>query len=75
MGKPGTEHMLIVLLARGEGGASEILRALGADPNRIRFETKKRAWPASVPGTGAGSTGQVRVTIHEGPLDELDFGD
>ena len=51
MGEPGTEHMLIVLTARGEGGASEILRALGADPN-IRFDTKKRAWPSSVPGHG-----------------------
>lgn len=71
MGEPGTEHMLIVLTARGEGGASEILRALGADPNRIRFETKKRAWPSSVPGP----QGQVRGTIREGLLDELDFGD
>jgi ATP-dependent Clp protease ATP-binding subunit ClpC len=73
-GKPGTEHMLIVLLARGEGGASEILRALGADPNRSRFEMKKRAWPASVPGPGAG-VGQLRETIREALLEELDFGD
>jgi ATP-dependent Clp protease ATP-binding subunit ClpC len=73
MGEPGAEHMLIVLTARGEGGASVILRALGADPNRIRFETKKRAWPSSVPGPG--SRGQVRGTIRKGLLDELDFGD
>jgi ATP-dependent Clp protease ATP-binding subunit ClpC len=73
MGEPGTEHMLVVLTVRGEGGASEVLRALGADPNRIRFETKKRAWPSSVPGPG--SRGQLRVTIREGLLDELDFGD
>jgi ATP-dependent Clp protease ATP-binding subunit ClpC len=71
LGEPGTAHMLIVLTARGEGGAGEVLRALGADPNRIRFETKKRAWPSSVPGP----RGQVRVTIREGLLDELDFGD
>ena len=65
--------MLIVLTARGEGGASEMLRALGADPNRIRFETKKRAWPSSVPGPG--SRGQLPVTVREGLLDEFDFGD
>ena len=73
LGEPGPEHMLIVLTARGEGGASEILRALGADPNRIRFETKKSASPSSVPGPG--SREQLRVTIREGLLDELDFGD
>jgi ATP-dependent Clp protease ATP-binding subunit ClpA len=72
MGEPGTEHMLIVLTARGEGGVSEILRGLGADPNRIRFETKRRAWPSSVPGQG--SRGQLRATIREGLLDELDLG-
>ena len=63
--------MLIVLTARGEGGASEILRALGADPNRIRFDAKKRASPSSVPGP----RGQVRGTIREGLVDELDLGD
>ncbi len=73
MGEPGSEHMLIVLLAHGEGGASEILRALGADPNRIRFEIKKRAWPASVQGPDAGKRPQLRVTIRE-DLEELDFG-
>lgn len=40
MGAPGIEHMLIVMVRRGDGGACEILRALGADPHRIRFETK-----------------------------------
>ena len=64
--------MLIVLTARGEGGASEILRALGADPNRIRFETKKRAGRRAFLGQGRG---QLRVTVREGLLDELDFGD
>jgi ATP-dependent Clp protease ATP-binding subunit ClpC len=69
MGEPGTEHLLVVLTRRGEGGASEILRALGVDPNRIRFETKKRAWPSSVPGP------RLEVRVHEGLLEELDFGD
>jgi ATP-dependent Clp protease ATP-binding subunit ClpC len=71
LGEPGTEHMLVVIVGRGEGGACEILRALGADPHRIRFETKKRAWPSSV---GAGSRGQLRVTSRPWP-GELDFGD
>jgi ATP-dependent Clp protease ATP-binding subunit ClpC len=74
MGEPGTEHMLIALVARGEGRASEILRALGTDPNRVRFETKRRAWPPSVAGPGAGPRGQVRGATREG-LGELDFGD
>ena len=71
LGEPGTEHMLIVLLARGEGGACEILRALEADPNRIRFETKKRAWLSNVaPRPGAQLRGTIRAS-----LDEPDFGD
>jgi hypothetical protein len=69
MGEPGTEHLLVVLTRGGEGGASEILRALGADPNRIRFETKKRAWPSSAPGP------RVELRVHKGILEELDFGD
>ncbi len=71
LGEPGTEHMLIVIVRRGEGGACEILRALGADPHRIRSETKKRAWPSSV---AAGSRGQVPGTSRPWP-GELDFGD
>jgi ATP-dependent Clp protease ATP-binding subunit ClpC len=31
MGEPGPEHVLIVLMRRGEGGASEVLVALGVD--------------------------------------------
>lgn len=67
MGERGTEHMLIVLLARGEGGASQILRALGADPNRIQSEMKKRAWPASVPGPNAGDNGTIARNDPRGP--------
>ena len=74
MGEPGTEHVLIVLTAFAARVApSEILRALGADPNRIRLKNKKRASPWSVPEPR--SRGQLRVTIREGLLDELDFGD
>jgi ATP-dependent Clp protease ATP-binding subunit ClpC len=32
LGKPGTEHMLIVIVARGDGRACDILRAVDADP-------------------------------------------
>jgi hypothetical protein len=72
LGEPGTEHMLIVIVGRGEGGACEILRVLGADPHRIRFDTKKRAWP----GAGPGARPTVRL-VGSVPLKslELDFGD
>jgi hypothetical protein len=75
LGEPGTEHVLIVIVRRGEGGACEILRALGADPHRIRFETKKRAWPSSFPRPGA--QGELRVvgSIPVSSLPELDFGE
>jgi ATP-dependent Clp protease ATP-binding subunit ClpC len=71
LGEPGTEHMLIVIVRRGGGGACEILRALGADPHRIRSATKKRAWPPSV---AAGQRGQLRGAIRPW-LGELHFGD
>jgi ATP-dependent Clp protease ATP-binding subunit ClpA len=75
LGEPGTEHVLIVIVRRGEGGACEILRALGADPHRIRFETKERAWPSSFPRPGA--QGELRLvgSIPLARLPELDFGD
>jgi ATP-dependent Clp protease ATP-binding subunit ClpC len=73
LGKPGTEHVLVVIVGRGEGGACEILRALGVDPHRVRFETKKRAWPSSV----AGPRPDVRLvgSVPLESLPELDFGD
>ena len=52
MGEAGTEHMLIVLVRGGQGGAGELLTALRVDPNRIRFETRKRAWPSDFGGAG-----------------------
>jgi ATP-dependent Clp protease ATP-binding subunit ClpA len=75
LGEPGTEHVLIVIVRRGEGGPCEILRALGADPHRIRFETKKRAWPSSFPRPGA--QGELRLvgSIPPSSLPELDFAD
>jgi hypothetical protein len=77
LGKPGTEHMLIVIVARGDGRACDILRAVDADPCRIRFETKKLAWPSNVPGPSARATGEVRI-VASAPaqsIAELDFGD
>lgn len=75
MGEPGTEHMLIVIVRRGEGGACEILRALGADPHRIRFETKTRAWPSSFPEPGTRPTVRLVRSVPAESLGELDFGD
>lgn len=66
MGEPGTEHMLLVIVRRGEGGACEILRALGADPHGMRFEIKKRAWPSSL-----GPSSSVQVIVEEA----TDLGD
>lgn len=77
LGKPGTEHMLIVIVGRGEGRACDILRALDADPHRIRFETKKLAWPSSVPEPGAGIAADVRIvgSVPAESIGELDFGE
>ena len=74
MGAPGTEHILIVLVAHGEGPASEITRAFGVDPTRVRAETKKRAWPRSVAIPGQPGRGRVEGTTRPA-FDELDFGD
>lgn len=76
MGEAGTEHLLIVIVRRGEGGACDILRALGADPHRIRFQTKKRLWPSSFPEPGArvGTVRLVRSVPIEGDV-ERDFDD
>jgi hypothetical protein len=68
-GEPGREHTLIAILGRGEGGASELVRALGVDPNSIRFETKNRAWPSSV----AAGSNELRGTSRK-IVDEPDFG-
>jgi hypothetical protein len=73
LGGPGTEHMLIVIVRRGEGGACELLRALGVDPNTVRFETKKRAWPSSRVRRRAGPA--VRHVGSVQLLRELDFED
>jgi len=77
MGEPGAEHLLIAIVVRGKGGACDILRALGADRHRIRFETKKRAWPSSFPEGGARPTAQP-LGVRSVPVEsvgELDFGD
>jgi ATP-dependent Clp protease ATP-binding subunit ClpC len=77
MGAPATEHILIVIVRHGKGGACESLRALGADPHKIRFETKKRAWPSSFPDPGRRSAGELRL-VRSAPLEsliELGFGD
>lgn len=42
--------LLVVLLRRGQGPASEVLVALGADPDAVRAEAKRRAWPSAPPG-------------------------
>jgi ATP-dependent Clp protease ATP-binding subunit ClpA len=68
VGEAGTEHILIVLVARGEG-VRDILRLLGIDPGKLRFEAKKRAF-ASNPGT----TRQLKATVRT-MLPELDFGE
>jgi ATP-dependent Clp protease ATP-binding subunit ClpA len=70
MGEAGTEHILIVLVASGENGPCEILRLLGTDPSRLRFEAKKRAFPRD-----AQSTGHQATAIGRPVLPELDFGD
>ena len=66
---PKAEHILIVVIGRGESGASQILRELGADPHRIRSAAKMLASPFV-----QGPVGQLRGTTRAMPP-ELDFGD
>jgi ATP-dependent Clp protease ATP-binding subunit ClpA len=66
---PKAEHILIAVIGRGERGASEILRALGADPHRIRSAAKMLASPFV-----QGPVGQLRGTTRALPP-ELEFGD
>jgi len=55
----GTEHLLLGVTRLNESGAHQILRALDADPNVIRFEVKKRVRP---PGDRpAGPRGEIRL--------------
>jgi hypothetical protein len=77
LGEPATEHMLILIVRRSESGACDILRALGADPHRIRFEIKKRAWPSSFARPGAPPRGELRLvgTVSLESLGKLDFAD
>jgi ATP-dependent Clp protease ATP-binding subunit ClpA len=69
MGEPEPAHLLIVLTRRGEGRASEVLRALGADPNHVRADTKKQAFPREEPGPSLRGASRTRL------LEDLDFGD
>ena len=69
MGEADTAHILIVIVAKGEG-ARDILRSLGADPDRLRFEAKMRALPQDARSTRP----QLKATVRP-MLPELDFGD
>lgn len=69
MGEADTAHILIVIVAKGEG-ARDILRSLGVDPDRLRFEAKMRAFPHDARSTGP----QLKATVRP-MLPELDFGD
>lgn len=69
MGEAGTEHMLIVLVARGES-IRDLLRLLGVDPDRLRFEAKLRARRPGAAATGLQLTGTSQLI-----LPELNFGD
>lgn len=72
LGEPGTAQIQIMII-HPTYGVWEILRAVGADPKRIRFETEKRADPSSVAGRGAGPSLHVR-TAPLGSFREVDFG-
>jgi len=73
MGEPRPEHLLLAILVRGQAGACGILRDLGADPNRIRFETKKRTSPLSATSSDTKPGARVRSAIVKA-LGELDLG-
>ena len=45
----GPEHLLLGLVRVSEGGASQILRELGADAKNVRLEVRRRV-PGPIPG-------------------------
>jgi hypothetical protein len=55
----GGEHLLLAVTRLSESGAHQILRALDADPNAIRFEVKKHVQRPG--GPPAGPRGEVRL--------------
>jgi ATP-dependent Clp protease ATP-binding subunit ClpC len=61
---PRAEHLLVMLLARGEGPASEVLVAIGANPGQIQTEVKQRTWP-SPPSQQSQVTGTTRPITEE----------
>jgi hypothetical protein len=47
----GTEHVLLGLIAEQSGAASQVLRSLGVDVNRVRAEIEKVVSPGPTPVT------------------------
>jgi ATP-dependent Clp protease ATP-binding subunit ClpC len=77
LGEPGVAHLLIAIVGRQENNAWEILRLLRTYPARIRFETKRRAWPPTPAAPGQERRAEVRLvgSIPLESLPRIDFGD
>jgi hypothetical protein len=77
LGEPGIPHVLIAIVGRQENNACEIVRLLGTDPGRIRFETKLRARPPTPTGPSDARRTALRLvgSIPLERLPQIDFGD
>jgi ATP-dependent Clp protease ATP-binding subunit ClpC len=77
LGQPEIAHLVLAIVGRQENNACEILRLLGVDPARIRFETKRRAWPSGPSTLGQQHRSEVRLVSSIGleSLPQIDFED
>lgn len=77
LGHPEIAHLVIAIVGRQENNACEILRLLGVDPARIRFETKRRAWPSGSSTLGQQRRSEIRLvgSIALECLPHVDFED
>ena len=68
----GPEHILLGLITEGQGVAVEVLRVLGAPPERVRARVLELAPPGGEsPPTCPGPAARLRVTATPAQLDEL----
>ena len=68
----GSEHILLGLIAEGHGVAVEVLRILGAEPDRVRARVIELIPPAGEKSPGLPDPGRpVRLAVSAAKFDEL----
>lgn len=75
LGQPEIAHLVVAIAGRQENSACEILRLLGVDPARVRFETQRRAWPLGPRALGEHRRSEVRLVASAAleSLPQIDF--